>query len=383
MSDVERGGSDEQSSGEQSSGEQSKNAPGDQGLSGWRSLIKSSAGLASAGLAGSAGLTKMQITDIDDRGVDVSTGAANTDNSVLSFLDRGGIVAARGTKDGLVIRLDARVPQDTLEEALREFIEGRRSFLAGQEVFLEWFGAVPEDSFVCSISELLAQNFDIKVAESRLGVSRTARGRGDDAPAKARGTPAPKGAKERSDLTGMLSTEPSGGLFAGMRSFSETGVSGSGVISGLGAAVEKVGAEVGSVDSLLWDDADARMIFATLRSGQRVESEHTIVVIGDVNSGAEIVAGGDILVIGTLRGVAHAGAYDETGGGRFIFALNLQPTQLRIGAVISRGAGDASRAVSDAARGAEIARVDGTLIVVEQYHPKSTTVTRRYFKRAV
>lgn len=374
MSDVERGGS-----GEQGNNEHGSNIPGDQELSGWRRLVRRSAGFASAGLADSAGLTKMQSTDLDDRGADVLTGAANTDNSVLSFLDRGGIVAARGTKDGLVIRLDARVPQDTLEEALREFIEGRRSFLAGQEVFLEWFGAVPEDSFISSISELLAQNFDIKVAESRLGVSRTARGRGDDAPAKTREAPAFKGAKERSDPVGMIGAETSGGLFAGMRSFSEPGLSG----TGLGAAVEKVGAEVGSVDSLLWDDADARMIFATLRSGQRVESEHTIVVIGDVNSGAEIVAGGDILVMGTLRGVAHAGAYDETGGGRFIFALNLQPTQLRIGAVISRGAGDASRAVSDAARGAEIARVDGTLIVVEQYHPKSTTVTRRYFKRAV
>ena len=61
--------------------------------------------------------------------------------------------------------------------------------------------------------------------------------------------------------------------------------------------------------------------------------------------------------------MAHAGAYDETGGGRVIVALNLQPTQLRIGMVISRGASD-SRSV------AEVARIDGNSIVVEPYNAR-------------
>jgi septum site-determining protein MinC len=119
-----------------------------------------------------------------------------------------------------------------------------------------------------------------------------------------------------------------------------------------------------AVDPAAWDDADTRTIHATLRSGQRVETEHSLVIIGDVNSGAEIIAGGDIVVLGTLRGVAHAGAYDETGGGRVIFALNLVPTQLRIGSVISRGS-------SEGTSGAEVARVEGNLIVVEPYISKS------------
>ena len=88
-------------------------------------------------------------------------------------------------------------------------------------------------------------------------------------------------------------------------------------------------------------------------------------IIGDVNSGAELVAGGDIIVLGSLRGVAHAGAYDETGGGRFIFSIDLQPTQLRIGSLISRGSSDAP------AGGSEIARVDGTTIVVESYQSRT------------
>jgi septum site-determining protein MinC len=118
------------------------------------------------------------------------------------------------------------------------------------------------------------------------------------------------------------------------------------------------------------------MIYGTLRSGQKVETEHSIVVFGDVNSGAEVIAGGDIVILGTLRGIAHAGAYDESGGGRVIFSLNLQPTQLRIGLVISRGSGSDSESTP---RGGlpEVARVDGNMIVVEPYQSRTVWVRRR------
>lgn len=46
----------------------------------------------------------------------------------------------------------------------------------------------------------------------------------------------------------------------------------------------------------------------SLRSGQRMETEGSIVIIGDVNSGAEVVASDNIVVLGSLRGLAHAGA---------------------------------------------------------------------------
>ena len=66
----------------------------------------------------------------------------------------------------------------------------------------------------------------------------------------------------------------------------------------------------------------------TLRSGRSIYHEGHVVVIGDVNPGAEIVAGGDVIVWGRLRGLVHAGALgDETV---VICALELNPTQLRI-----------------------------------------------------
>ena len=46
----------------------------------------------------------------------------------------------------------------------------------------------------------------------------------------------------------------------------------------------------------------------SLRSGQKIETEGSLVVIGDVNSGAEVVAGDNIVILGALRGLAHAGA---------------------------------------------------------------------------
>jgi septum site-determining protein MinC len=75
-------------------------------------------------------------------------------------------------------------------------------------------------------------------------------------------------------------------------------------------------------------DAKSIFISATVRSGQRIECEGDIVVIGDVNPGAEIIAGGSIAVFGTLRGLAHAGA-----GGRedvCVAALYMKPKQLRL-----------------------------------------------------
>ena len=75
-------------------------------------------------------------------------------------------------------------------------------------------------------------------------------------------------------------------------------------------------------------------IHRTLRSGQSLTSEGNIVVIGDVNPGAEIVAKGDITVWGVLGGIAHAGSDGNTYSR--IRALKLNAIQLRIGDIFAR-----------------------------------------------
>jgi septum site-determining protein MinC len=72
----------------------------------------------------------------------------------------------------------------------------------------------------------------------------------------------------------------------------------------------------------------ATLIHRTLRSGFSIKFPGHVVVIGDINPGAEIIAGGDVVVWGRLRGMVHAGA--DGNELAVVCALDLSPTQLRI-----------------------------------------------------
>jgi len=71
----------------------------------------------------------------------------------------------------------------------------------------------------------------------------------------------------------------------------------------------------------------------TLRSGTRIEFAGHVVVLGDVNPGAEIVADGNVIIWGRLRGMVHAGVKGNRSA--VICALDLSPTQLRIADEVS------------------------------------------------
>jgi septum site-determining protein MinC len=70
------------------------------------------------------------------------------------------------------------------------------------------------------------------------------------------------------------------------------------------------------------------VIERTIRSGEKIEKDGHIMVLGDVNPGGEVLAGGNIIVWGTLRGLAQAGKKQEHA---FILAKKMIPIQLRIG----------------------------------------------------
>jgi len=73
----------------------------------------------------------------------------------------------------------------------------------------------------------------------------------------------------------------------------------------------------------------------TLRSGDHLEVQGSVLVLGDVNPGARITASGHVLVWGQLRGVAHAGCNGDQQA--CIVALQLRPVQLRIADLVARG----------------------------------------------
>jgi len=108
----------------------------------------------------------------------------------------------------------------------------------------------------------------------------------------------------------------------------------------------------------------AILVHRTLRSGFSLNHAGHVVVLGDVNPGAQVIASGNVLVWGHLRGMVHAGAEgDETA---VVCALDLSPTQLRIAGHIS---------MTPQRRGKpqpEMARLNDGQVVAENWDPKKS-----------
>lgn len=110
------------------------------------------------------------------------------------------------------------------------------------------------------------------------------------------------------------------------------------------------------------DTDPSRIIPYTIRSGQIEDfPQGSLVIYGDVNSGGEVRAGGDIVVLGSLRGNAHAGLNNRPSA--VIIAMELVPVQLQIGSFINR------RPMNQKPRGyPEIARVGvEDVIIIEKF----------------
>jgi len=108
---------------------------------------------------------------------------------------------------------------------------------------------------------------------------------------------------------------------------------------------------------------ESLVIKRTLRSGQVIHHPGHVVIIGDVNPGAEIRAGGSVVVWGRLRGMVHAGADEAHRAEAVVCALQLAPTQLRIGDFVARAPAD-----DDHEWVPEMASIQGNQIVAESWN---------------
>jgi septum site-determining protein MinC len=106
------------------------------------------------------------------------------------------------------------------------------------------------------------------------------------------------------------------------------------------------------------DDNNTLIVRRTLRSGQEIRHWGQIIVLGDVNPGAEVIAGGGVVVWGRLRGRVHAGALGDRDA--FVCALEFSPALLRIADVLTRPP-------EDGGRGPELARIEEQHIVVQSW----------------
>lgn len=114
----------------------------------------------------------------------------------------------------------------------------------------------------------------------------------------------------------------------------------------------------------LLSEGSTLMVRKNLRSGQTIFHEGTVIILGDVNPGAEVIASGHIFVLGHLRGIAHAGAQGDRKA--IVFASRLQPTQLRIANLITRAPDEEVLLPSEP----EIAQIKNDIVVIEKYPQK-------------
>lgn len=97
-----------------------------------------------------------------------------------------------------------------------------------------------------------------------------------------------------------------------------------------------------------------------LRSGQVMEFDTSIVILGDVNVGAHVASTGNVVILGALNGTVYAGASGKTDS--FVVALKMNPLQLRIGDVIAR----ASDTKQNPPKEPQIAYVENGAIYIDE-----------------
>lgn len=105
--------------------------------------------------------------------------------------------------------------------------------------------------------------------------------------------------------------------------------------------------------------SDVLMLRGRVRSGQTINAKKHLVITGDVNPGAELIAGGDVIVLGKLSGKVHAGFPDRENA--MIFALGLNPSHIKIGAIAALGSEDKGVNIP------EFASVEKGKIIVQDY----------------
>ena len=220
-----------------------------------------------------------------------------------------------GVDYGLLVRMDWEVPLSQLLVEIEEHIQKSRAFFADAKVFLE----------VDTRPVLQQETEQLGVVLARHGL--TLQGV-VSAATRVEGLSRPQAAPE------VLPEEPQTALP---------------VIAGKGALVVE---------------------HRTVRSGEKVASEGHLVIMGDVNPGAEVIAENNIIVWGSLRGTAYAGVPNHEDA--VIAALHLAPIQLRIAGFIARSPD--VRPVTAAIP--ELARIDQNEIVVESWERGRVSLKR-------
>ncbi len=237
-------------------------------------------------------------------------------------MDDGVIV--KGGKEGLILVFPPQIPLDHLFSSLQEKFSKESSFFQNAELVLD-FGSRP---------------FQEKEFNTLLDILHSAGIR----------------------IKGILSDNPITKLMA-----QESGIDlvGNGSIMSSRARIDHPVKNGGKFARQKPEEIHSPALFLrkTLRSGQQINFNGDLTILGDVNPGAEVAAAGNIAVFGALRGIAHAGTNGNQSA--VVTALELKPTQLRIAGCMARSSGD-----WNGEQIPEVARIENDSIVIEPYLAK-------------
>lgn len=294
-------------------------------------------------------------------------------------------VVFKGTKSGVLIILSDTVDFETLKERLTERLaEAEKFFYAGAGVTIDVGSRVLTSGQLLEIERILGMGNGLRlvnVVHNQAQREAAAAAHGDwwggsadgrdlaakawqiaqqggapprrEAPSPAAGpVPAPAAPSRLAQVAPLLSLPVEIGTETpGANARGAPGADVRGRQPDAGANPAAVAAARG----------ETLLIKRTLRSGQQVRHDGNVVVLGDVNPGAEVVATGDIVVMGVLRGVAWAGCKGDLNA--VVAAFRLQPTQLRIGHLISRPPDGEPLNTNQP----EIAHVRGGKVIIDAY----------------
>jgi septum site-determining protein MinC len=208
-----------------------------------------------------------------------------------------GNIAIKGTRNGLLLTLEPETPFGDLLTALSQRLSEAPAFFRGAKLSLDTTRRTLQVNERTQLEALLAY-YHMSVATPEANAKELKR-----APLSVSTT--------RQESQTAIAHPPETPAAAQMQSSQEQGV---------------------QQDLRTFDDT--LLIRRTVRSGQAIHHASHVVVLGDVNPGAEIVAGGDVIVWGVLRGMVHAGYPDNEDA--LVCSLLLAPVQLRIAHLLSR-----------------------------------------------
>lgn len=297
----------------------------------------------------------------------------------------------RGTARGLEINVDGRATTTAITAAVMKRLDEAPTFFRGSDVRIRVEDGPLAPGCLARLDEI-AVMFELRIVEVTAIDKKKALSTVGDADAvpqpnlAAGSAPSPAFEDEaptNSNASKIIALAPPPGDLAVPVELAETDLA---ELSSLDEQVTATGDAIGSGDSagesfdeptntavpiqlaatpeipLAATDPGTRVVVGPVRSGVILEHLGHLIIFGDINPGAEVRASGNIVVLGRLRGTAHAGIGQDVG---FILALRLEPQQLRIGRQVARAA-DSDTPASEP----ELAYATGGSIIVERYQGK-------------